>query len=111
MLKQRKENLLLQVESYKKDLRNILSKEVKNLKTEEKLIEVYTKYFNEIAKDVLKYEKTEKEYAEDLICYAENKLDLIKSVKDYDLEKYIVISLGLVTGDTVAKDGIFTLNY
>ena len=111
MLKQRKENLLLQVESYKKDLRNILSKEVKNLKTEEKLIEVYTKYFNEIAKDVLKYEKTDKEYAEDLMCYAENKLDLIKSVKDYDLEKYIVISLGLVTGDTVAKDGIFTLNY
>lgn len=111
MLKQRKENLLLQVESYKKDLRNILSKEVKNLKTEEKLIEVYTKYFNEIAKDVIKYEKTEKEYAEDLMCYAENKLDLIKSVKDYDLEKYIVISLGLVTGDTVAKDGIFTLNY
>ena len=111
MLKQRKENLLLQVESYKKDLRNILSKEVKNLKTEEKLIEVYTKYFNEIAKDVLKYEKTEKEYAEDLMCYAENELDLIKSVKDYDLEKYIVISLGLVTGDTVAKDGSFTFIY
>ena len=111
MLEQRKENLLLQVESYKKDLRNILSKEVKNLKTEEKLIEVYTKYFNEIAKDVLKYEKTEKEYAEDLMCYAENELDLIKSVKDYDLEKYIVISLGLVTGDTVAKDGSFTFIY
>lgn len=111
MLKQRKENLLLQVESYKKDLRNILSKEVKNLKTEEKLIEVYTKYFNEIAKDVLKYEKTEKEYAEDLMCYAENKLDLIKSVKDYDLEKYIVISLGLETGDTIAKDGSFTFIY
>ena len=111
MLKQRKENLLSRVESYKKDLRNILSKEVKNLKTEEKLIEVYVKYFNQITKEVNDYNKTDKEYAEDLMCYAENKLDLIKSVEDYDLEKYIVISLGLVTGDTVAKDGIFTLNY
>ena len=111
ILKQRKENLLSRVESYKKDLRNILSKEVKNLKTEEKLIEVYTKYFNEIAKEVNDYNKTDKEYAKDLIEYAENKFELIKSVEDYDLEKYIVISLGLVTGDTVAKDGIFTLNY
>lgn len=111
MFEQRKENLLLKVESYKKDLRNILSKEVKDLKTEEKLIEVYTKYFNKSIEEINDYEKFDKKYAESLMCYAEGKFDLIKVIEDYDLERFIVISLGLETGDTVAKDGSFIFNY
>ena len=111
MLEQKTKNLLLKVEDYKKDLRNILSKEVKNLKKEEKLIEVYVKYFNQITEDVLKYEKTDKEYAKDLIEYAEYRFDLTKSLEDSEIDRFIVISMGLETGDTIAKNGQFTFEY
>ena len=111
MLEQRKENLLLKVENYKKDLRNILSKEVKNLKKEEKLIEVYVKYFNQLVEDSNKYEKTDKKYAKDLIEYAEYRFDLIKSIENSEIDRFIVISMGLETGDTIAKNGQFIFEY
>ena len=111
MLEQKTKNLLLKVEDYKKDLRNILSKEINIVSKEEKLIEVYVKYFNQLAEDVLKYEKTEKEYAKDLIEYAEYRLDLIKSLEDSEIDRFIVISMGLETGDTIAKNGKFIFNY
>ena len=111
MFEQRKENLLLKVENYKKDLRNILSKAVNIAEKEEKLIEVYVTYFNQLIEDSNKYEKTDKEYAKDLIEYAEYRFDLIKSLEDSEIDRFIVISMGLETGDTVAKDGKFIFEY
>lgn len=111
MLKERIEDLLLHVETYKKELKDILKKEINIVSKEEKLIEVYTKYFNQIADDVLKNEKTDKEFANDLMKYAEYQYEMMTFVEDSEKDRFIVISLGLETGDTIADNGTFHFMY
>lgn len=109
MFKERIEDLLLHVETYKKELEDILVKEVNRVSKEKKLIEVYVKYFNQIAKEIAK--ETDEELANDLMKYAEFQYEMITFVEDSEKDRFIVISLGLETGDTIAKDGSFTFIY
>ena len=109
MFKERIEDLLLHVETYKKELEDVLVKEVNIASKEKKLIEVYVKYFNQITKEIA--EETDKELAKDLMNYAEYQYEMMTLVEDSEKDRFIVISLGLKTGDTIAKDGSFTFIY
>ncbi len=111
MLKERIEDLLLHVETYKKELEDILKKEVNRISKEKKLIEVYSKYFNQIADEILENEKTDKEFANDLMKYAEFQYEMMTSIEDSEKDRFIVISLGLETGDTLADNGTFHFVY
>lgn len=98
-----KEELMTGVESYKKTL----EEDIKHIDVKDKLIKIYDNFFNSIATAIL--EEKNIDDAIDLLAYGEDKLDLLQSIDKNDLERYIVISLGLVTGDTIAENGIFKL--
>ena len=98
-----KEELMTGVENYKKTL----EEDIKHIDVKDTLIKIYDNFFNCIATAIL--EEKNIDVAIDLLAYGEGKLDLLQSIDKNDLERYIVISLGLATGDTIAENGVFKL--